>query len=569
MDFKYTQRMTRKLVTFGVVFLGTGMLLGLQLGRVFFGDDTAQSLKKLEDAFILINQQYVETVDAGTLAEKAIEGMLEQLDPHSVYINAAQMREVAEDFNASFEGIGISYDFIAGATEGRDTLMVLSVIPGGPSEEAGLLSGDRILSVNDSSAIGFTSEDVQRNLKGPRGTKVTVSIKRPGHRDVLTMTITRDKIPLYTVEADYMVDDRTGYIRLNRFARTTYTEFLEALNRLKGQGMQQLVLDLRGNAGGYMDQAIRISDEFLTAGQLIVSQKGRLPEANEQFYARSGGSWERQPVIVLVDENAASASEIVTGALQDHDRALIVGRRTFGKGLVQKQFQLNDGSAMRVTIARYYTPTGRLIQTPYENGKQEEYYRSKYEQQSVDRTLSAEEILQQVPDSLKYRTDNGRIVLAGGGILPDYVVPVDSLSPFMQAVLGRNLESNWVRLWLDENGPAIHRQWDRRKEAFIQSFEVSDAMMEAFLAYAGQQGVQVVDGVKPQDTETVRYFSRAELAADKDRLQAILKGRLGTRLYDRSTWYPIYHSQDRVFREALQHWDVAQTLASRYSEARR
>jgi carboxyl-terminal processing protease len=552
---------TKKLLTGGVLLLVVGILLGVQIGSVFFNDDTARSMRKMEDAFILINQRYVEQVDSAELSERAIEGMIKALDPHTVYIDADRMKQVTEDFDASFEGIGIGYELVPGP-EGQDTLAVLNVIPGGPSEEVGLLSGDRIIAVDGKSAIGYTHEDVRRNLKGPRGTKVSVTIKRPGYPELLEKTITRDKIPLYTVLSAYMLDDETGFIKLDRFARTTYAEFMRAMRDLKAKGMERLVLDLRGNAGGYMEMAIRISDEFLPDGKLIVSQKGRMAGTNESYYARAGGIFESEPVIVLVDEHSASASEIVAGALQDHDRALIVGRRTFGKGLVQKQYLLNDGSALRLTIARYYTPSGRLIQTPYNGGDREDYYRSKEAQWEADASQDTKELLERLPDSLKFTTDTGRVVFAGGGILPDYIVRSDNTSPFLQTILGRGIENDFVRHWLDRNAESIHSKWDGNREAFLASFEVSDDMLASFYAFAGEQGVMVVP-TTPEDVapdSEVKYFSKEEVVTDETMLKALLKGRIATRLYDRSAWYPVINGVDLTLREAMSLWPKAEKL---------
>ncbi len=551
----------KKLVTGGALLLVVGILLGVQIGSVVFHDDTARSLKKIEDAFILINQRYVEQVDSAELSERAIEGMIEALDPHTVYIDAERMQRVNEDFDAAFEGIGIGYELIPGP-EGQDTLTVLNVIPGGPSEDVGLLSGDRIIAVDGESAIGYTHEDVRRNLKGPRGTKVTVTVKRPGYPDELEMTITRDKIPLYTVLSAYMLDAHTGFIKLDRFARTTYAEFMRALRDLKAQGMDRLVFDLRGNSGGYMEMAIRISDEFLPEGKLIVSQKGRMAGTDESYYARAGGLFEEQPVIVLVDEHSASASEIVAGALQDHDRALIVGRRTFGKGLVQKQYLLNDGSALRLTIARYYTPSGRLIQTPYEGGDREDYYRAKVEQWEEDASHDAKELLESLPDSLKFTTDTGRVVYAGGGILPDYIVRDDKTSPLLQTILGLGIENDFVRYWLDRNTETVHPKWDGKRDAFLKDFEVTDAMLEAFFDFAEKKGVKIVPE-KPAAEDgnpDVKYFTPDEVAASDAMLRAILKGRIATRLYDRSAWYPVINGVDRTLGEAMRLWQTAEQL---------
>jgi carboxyl-terminal processing protease len=384
----------------------------------------------------------------------------------------------------------------------------------------------------------------------------------------LAVTITRDRIPIYSVDAAYMVDDKTGYIKVNRFARTTYGEFIKALSELQQQGMEQLMLDLRGNAGGYMEMAVRMSDEFLGDNQMIVSQRGRLAENNREFHARPKGAFETKPVIVLVDGSSASASEIVAGALQYHDRGLIVGRRTFGKGLVQQQFGLPDGSALRVTISRYYTPSGRLIQTPYENGDREAYYEIKRELRDETALLDTDEVMDAVPDSLKFKTDSGRTVIGGGGILPDYVVELDSASALLQAVFSKNLDNIFVRTWLDQEGETLRSTWGDRREAFIQDYQVDAALFDAFLAFADNQGILVVDqapSAAEQDEDEARMvFSKAELEADRTYLETRLKGRLAVRLFDYKAWYPIMHHVDRTFNEARSLFPQAADLEAAY-----
>lgn len=308
----------RRPMLYGLL-IGAAILMGVQLESRVFNADTSEAMRKIEDVFTLINGRYVEKVDPNVVAQNAITGMLEKLDPHSVYFDVSQMQDVNEQFDASFEGIGISFELLPGP-EGADTLAVLNVLPGGPSEHVGLQSGDRIVKVDGRSTIGYTDEDVRKNLKGPRGSKVTITIQRPGVADLIDFEIVRDQIPIYTLDASYLLENGTGYIRLNRFARTTYQEFLSSLRTLKAEGMERLVLDLRGNLGGFMEMAIRISDEFLKDGQLIVSQKGETDDANESFYATGSGLWETGPIMVLIDGGSASASEIVAGALQDHDR---------------------------------------------------------------------------------------------------------------------------------------------------------------------------------------------------------------------------------------------------------
>lgn len=553
----------RKFVSYGAIILAVGVLLGMELGAIISGDDTFDSLKKLENAFLVINERYVQDVDSSVLTESAIRGMLEELDPHSVYIDAEQMEKVREDFDASFEGIGISYEIIDGPGD-RDTVTVLNPLPGGPSEEAGLLSGDRIVAVDDSSAIGFSNADVQKNLKGPRGTEVKVTVKRPGYAERLDFTIIRDKIPLYTKDAHYMLDERTGYIRLNRFARTTYDEFMAAMVDLESEGMDRLVLDLRDNAGGFMDMAIKISDEFLGAGEMIVEARSRHDEYNQASRATGGDTFENGALMVLVNENSASASEIVAGALQDHDRALIVGRRTFGKGLVQKQFPLRDGSVLRMTISRFYTPSGRLIQTHYESGVKEEYYTEKYQRYKTERTLSIAEIKEQMPDSLRYTTTGGRTVFGGGGILPDFIIYPDSSSDFVKAVIGRSLDNDFARSWLDRHAD-FAEEWEGHRQKFIDDFDVDDEMYEDFLAFIRERDVRVVPPNSPElnqdGDEKLTYVSREEVVEDANLIKRRIKARIAQRVFDRSSWYPVMRDVDVVLQEAMKLWPSVEELA--------
>ncbi|MCB0719773.1 MAG: S41 family peptidase [Bacteroidetes bacterium] len=546
----------------GVGIATAGIVLGMRVGPLFSSGDDMRSLKKLEDAYLMITQRYVEDVDASELTEAAIRAMLVQLDPHSVYIDPERMKAVNEEFDAGYEGIGISYELIPGP-EQQDTLAVLNPIPGGPSDDVGILSGDRIIEINDSTSIGIDSEEVKQRLKGPKGTTVNVTVRRPGYADLLPFTIRRDKIPLYTLDASYMLDDETGYIRLNRFARTSHQEFRDALAGLQQKGMKRLVFDMRGNVGGYMDQAVYIADDFLPAGELIVSAKGRLPETRETHNARGGGVFETQPLIVLVDENSASATEIVAGALQDHDRAVIVGRRTFGKGLVQKQYKLNDGSALRVTISRYYTPSGRLIQTPYQSGDREGYYEGKHDLQVEDSHTTLAELIDHAPDSLKYHTDGGRVVLGGGGILPDYIVEPDTLSYFMQAIVGRQIATTFVRDWLDRKGPEFKERWKDHADEFVASFDIPDALIDELLEFAeSKYDLTVTAGERTvaKPAEGLR-FTTGDVAADRHLLAVVMKGRIATRIYDRSYWYPIYDEMDSVLQVANGLWNEAENMA--------
>lgn len=550
----------RRLAYLGVTIVLSGFLLGMTVSGFFAGSATSAALEKMAAAFRLIDQVYVDEVDTYALAEEAIRSVLKELDPHSVYIDAERMNQVREQFDASFEGVGIAYELIPGP-EAQDTVAVLSVIPGGPSEEAGLLSGDRIVAVDDSSAIGFTSHDVQHHLKGPSGSRVKVTVRRPGLSGLIDYTITRDKVPILTVDAAYMIDDETGYVGVNRFARTTHREFVDAVRKLRAQGMQRLVLDLRDNSGGYMDQAVRLADEFLPEGLTIVSARSRHARFSQTYTSRPNGLVEEIPVIVLVDESSASASEIVAGALQDHDRALIVGQRTFGKGLVQRQFELDDGSAIRVTISRYYTPSGRLIQTPYEDGDRASYLHGKQEIRSHDSTYTQASVVDAAPDSLKYHTTHGRVVLGGGGILPDYLVYPDTASAFLRAVNAAGLERDFVRGWLDRNGDALHAGWDGKPAEFINEFELPAEAIDEFYEYVSSNGINLSAEAASPDSSASTSFSLDEAEADREVLAIRLKARIATRIYDRSVQIPVFHQLDRVLLQALELWEPAVALS--------
>src|SRR5690606_17462886 len=446
-------------------------------------DDTFTNLRKLEDAFVIINQRYVEEVNSNDLAESAILSMLRNLDPHSTYISAEEAESVQQSYQGSFGGIGIWFEILRNDDDpSDDTVRVVSIISDGPSEKAGLMPGDRIVSIADSSAIGLTENEVTSKLKGKIGTQVKIEVKRRGVQEPIPFTLTRDEIPLYTVDTSYMLDDATGYLRISRFSMATYDEFMDHVRELQEQGMQQLILDLRSNPGGIMEAAIQIVDEIVPGDEMIVYTKGRRDEATSAYRTRRAGVLEDTPVIVLVNEYSASASEIVAGALQDHDRALIIGQRTFGKGLVQNQFPLPDGSYLHMTVARYYTPSGRLIQTPYENGDTKDYYATKMATLG-EATFHPNEYIESIPDSLRYKTEHGRDVFGGGGILPDVIVQPDT-TPVTTAVLHNGLDFRFVRQWFLEQEGQLRDTWGDRQEAFIDEFEVGDDLWNAFWEYA-------------------------------------------------------------------------------------
>ena len=564
----------RSLAFAAVTTLAVGVLLGMQARDAIGGDDAYQQLQKLEEAYSHVVRSYVERVDTSELAEDAILGMLEGLDPHSSYISGEDMARVRENFDATFEGIGIYYEFVEGK-DGQDTLAVLMPIAGGPSEEAGIQAGDRIVQIDDTSAIGFQTDDVQRTLKGPKGSLVDVTVRRAGFARPITFNIRRDKIPIETVIAAHMIDERTGYIKLQRFARTSYAEFMDAMQMLQRQGMTRLVFDLRDNAGGLMDQAVRIVDEFLPAGQMIVYTESRHESFSREHFARGGGRFEQKPIIVLVNENSASASEIVAGALQDHDRALIVGRRTFGKGLVQQQFPLSDGSVLQMTVSRYLTPTGRLIQTPYVRGQgAEAYYEGKLELREGSRdsllAITDGEIRAvrssvfgaDLPDSLRFETDGGRPVYGGGGILPDYVVPSDSMSAPVRATIRRGLDNEFARAFLDRQGEAFRETWDGRQTEFVRTWTLPDGEWDAFLAYLESHDVDIVDALPADVDDDEAILTRADLAASRQEIASRLKAFVARRLYGIEAWYPVIQEEDETFQEAMRLWDEALGLAA-------
>ena len=540
-----------------LLFVG-GTVLGVQLQSAISDTDTKEQLRKLGDAFLIINKSYVKDVDPAKLAEDAIIGMLEELDPHSSYISADAFTEVDESYRGSFGGIGIWFEVI------DDTAQVVTPIEDGPSEKVGLRSGDRIIRIDDSTAVNIGDQQVKKRLKGPIGTDVKVALKRLGVSDPIEVTITRDRIPLYSINSAYMVDDQTGYIKVSRFAHTTYREFREHLATLQEQGMERLVLDLRGNPGGIMDAAVLMVDELLEDDKTIVYTKGRTVQS-QMFRSSRRGMFEHQPVIVLVDRSAASASEIVAGALQDHDRALIVGQRTFGKGLVQNQFSLPDNSWLQMTTARYYTPSGRLIQTPYDNGDQREYLEQKFAS-FEQATFNPSAYKESIPDSLKFETAHGRTVFGGGGILPDYVVAWDTtMAPIVRATFGRSLVPAF-RAWFQRNEQTLRPAWEDRLDTFFESYAVDEATWQAFWKAAAESEVSITLTDNADEASLKDHiFTYADLAENRSMLEAYLKAMLARQLYGSRAAYPLFNEIDTVFQEALKLWLLAEDLASNYT----
>jgi carboxyl-terminal processing protease len=542
----------------GAALVMLGVLVGWGLDATLStGPKERPALQRVEEAYQIARKHYAEPVDAQKLAQSGVKGYLKTLDPHSVYIPPQRMQQIRESFRASFEGIGVSYSLV-GPAEGPDTIYVETVVPGGPSDRAGLRAGDRIVAVAGSSAVGFSHDKVQRALKGPGGTTVEVTVRRPRRAAPMEVSITRGKVPLRTVDVAYMVDDSTGYVKLNRFARTTYREFKTALDSLTQEGMTRLMLDLRGNTGGYLEMAVRLCDEFLVDGQSIVTARSRHASYSASHNATETGAWQERPVMILVDEHSASASEIVAGAVQDHDRGLIVGSRTFGKGLVQKQFDLGGESALRLTVARFYTPSGRLIQTPYDGGR-EAYYEAKRQRimgdgssggAAADSLSNPPSRVAAAPESLRYRTDAGRVVVGGGGILPDRVIRAEAQGEERLPVAPQAVRT-FMRHWMDRHGDALRRTWDGRRSAFLQDYAVGDSTVQALLRSAQGEG-------------TLAPHASGEPGGDYRTLRLRMKSHVARRLFGSEAWYPVYHRTDPVLQAAMREWGSARRLATAY-----
>ena len=464
-------------------------------------------IRKLTLAQFAIANLYVDETNPDKLVESAIIGMLEELDPHSTYSNAEEVKKMNEPLQGNFDGIGIQFNMA------EDTLFVIQPVSGGPSEKVGILAGDRITHVNDTLIAGvkMTTEDIMRRLKGPKGTKVDVKVVRRGVDETLAFTIERDKIPVYSLDASYMATPKVGYIKINRFSATTHQEFMDALASLKGQGMQDLILDLQGNGGGYLNAAIDIANEFLGAGELIVYTEGRRNPRRE-FFAKGDGKHQSGRLVVLVDEYSASASEIVAGAVQDWDRGMVVGRRTFGKGLVQRPIDLPDGSMIRLTVARYYTPAGRCIQKPYESIEQ--YNADLIERYNRGEMMSADSI--HFPDSLKCMTlKKGRTVYGGGGIMPDTFVPVDTtrVTKYHSQLSNRGVLLKVHFQLIDAYRDKWTKEYDDYAK-FSQDFEPDETMMQQLIAEGEKAGVKYDEEQYRKSESLIKLQLKALIARD-------------------------------------------------------
>lgn len=475
------------------LLLAAGILLGVVLGRFLGRNHTESQLRtvltrlsvpdnKLTYTLSLIEREYVDSVSLDSLAEHVIPLLVRELDPHSVYIPAAEMQELNEPLEGAFDGIGVVFNMAT------DTVTVLNVIPAGPSDKAGVKAGDRIVRINDSLVAGqkIPQKQIVKRLRGPRGSHVKLTLHRYGIADSVVVDVVRGVIPIKSIEAAFLLTDRIGYIKLGQFARTSHVELMEALLRLRSEGMQALVFDLRGNSGGYLDQAILIANEFLREGQLIVYTEDRNRRQVKEF-ADGSGSVQDLEVAVLIDEGSASSSEILAGALQDNDRGTIVGRRSFGKGLVQRQIPYSDGSALRLTTARYYTPTGRSIQKPYTIGDGQDYEEDLLHRYENNEFFTADSI--HFADSLKRITPRGKVVYGGGGIMPDVFVPADTtdMTPWFVEVVGRNILYRYTLEYADRHREELNRV--ASIPALKRLLDNDRTLLDDFVRYAQRQGV--------------------------------------------------------------------------------
>lgn len=481
---------------------------------------------KLMEVMDKISRFYVDSADEDKIIETTIVKMLHDLDPHSSYISKDDIEEISEELNGEFEGIGVSFNIL------QDTIFIINTIQGGPSERVGILAGDRIIKVEDEvvAGIGISTSGVQKRLKGKKGTKVAVTVFRKNSGDEIDFIIVRDKIPMYSLDASYMVDKNTGYIKLSRFSQTTVREFEKALGELKEEGLENLILDLTGNGGGYLRSAVELADHFLAAGKEIVITEGdKYPR--KEHTSKRGGLLEEGRLVIMIDQFSASASEIVSGAVQDWDRGVIVGRRSFGKGLVQQPMRLSDGSEIRLTIARYYTPTGRLIQKSYDNGY-EDYAMDIINRYNEGELNSADSII--FPDSEKYETmELRRTVYGGGGIMPDYFIPLDttSFSDYYNQLFRKGIFNQYMLQYVEKNREMLEADYPKFN-IFRNEFIVNDDLLKGLIEYAEEEGLP---------------FKQEDWDVSVDQIKVVFKAYVARDLWENDEFYEIFNETDDIF----------------------
>ncbi|MCH7399598.1 S41 family peptidase [Belliella sp. DSM 107340] len=525
------------------IIIALAIAAGVWIGATFAEpktdrNDLKAALYKLQEIVTYINRDYVDSVNTNELVEFGIEKMLEKLDPHSSYIPAKDAALAKSQLEGNFDGIGVEFGII------RDTIYVVAPLEGGPSEKLGIQSGDQIIKVDGETVAGtgITNNDVFSLLRGPSGSIVEVDIKRKSQKELIRFDIVRDKIPQYSINASYMIDDEVGYIKVTRFAATTYEEFKKSVSELKEQGMTKLVLDLQSNPGGYMGAAINIADEILGSNAVIVSQEGKTNKFNQKAYAVKQGDFEEGSVIVLINEGSASASEIVAGAIQDNDRGLIVGRRSFGKGLVQMPIPLSDGAELRLTIARYFTPSGRSIQKPY-GDDEEEYSLDWIKRFEHGEFFSADSV--KFNDSLRYETKSGRAVYGGGGIMPDFFVPLDTTmsSSYVNRLFNSDSAREFVLEYLDKN----KKKFDGMSfEDYYSKYQVSDEMLQALIKVGERNKVK---------------FEEKDFNKSKAYLKTLIKANMGRNIYDDNAYYKVINDINEIYLQAIKLFDEADKIA--------
>ncbi len=485
---------------------------------------------KLNEILNFIENTYVDTVDKKDLTERSITSMLSLLDPHSYYIPAREFDDMNDPIEGNFEGIGIEFRIK------NDTLLVIAPIVNGPSDKLGIKAGDRIIKVDTTeiAGTGITNEQVIKLLKGPRGSKVEVDIIQQGSRKRKHFSITRDQIPIFSIESPYLIKDKIGYLRITRFSKTTYDEFVQATNKLRKEGMEKLIIDLRGNGGGVLDAAIQIADEILIKNKMIVYTYGRIRNKMD-YYSTNNGSLETTDIAILINENSASASEVLAGAIQDNDRGTIIGRRSFGKGLVQEQVSWPDGSALRLTVARYYTPTGRCIQKPY-GANIEEYHQEAYNRYLNGELLSQDSI--QFPDSLKFYTPEGKVVYGGGGIMPDIFVPIDTTNgtPYLYELRYRGIIQDFALEFVDKQRNKLQSKYKTAID-FNKHFRINNDLFNSIIKYADEHEVK---------------RNLEEIITSKELITRELKAAINRNLFNDFGYYVIMNEHDKTVQKAIE-----------------